>query len=148
MTPINLLDNLVEILKEILVLQSTANETGFNVYSQTLPRKQSAKDDSMFPYCIVSLGDGRQSDNSTQDVIITFGIKDKNNDYQGFRDIANAIEGVRQKFSKNPNINDIFDISSSIDWTISDGLETYPFYYGAIILTVTIPQTTNYSEII
>lgn len=141
MTPLFLQDGLEEEIKKVLSLQLTANSEGFHIYAQSLPPKQDAKDCSVFPYCLISLGDGEQnSEFATQDVVITFGARDTKLDYQGYRDIANAIESTRQHLIKNQIIGERFALQLPIRWVIPQAEDTYPFYFGAMILTYSLPM--------
>lgn len=141
MTPLFLLDSLKLKLLELLKMQSTAHETGFNVFLQNLPPKTHAKDDAIFPYCLIELGDGGQtSDSASQDIIITFGVKDANADYQGYRDVANAIEATRQFLTGKSILENTFQLNLPIKWTIPQDTGTYPYYFGAIIVTYELPM--------
>lgn len=143
MTPLYLQGELKKLLSKTLKLQSTAQDIGFNVYQQNLPSKLNAKDDSMFPYCLISLGDGEQiEDSATQDVVLTFGVKDIKADYQGYRDIANAIESVRQLLIKEQVVAQIFQLKLPIKWTLPQTEEVYPYYFGAIVATYELPLIT------
>lgn len=141
MTPFNLQEKLVENIKS-LNLQSTAINSGFNVFIQNLPPKKDAKDDSMFPFCLITLTDGEQGEEATQDILFTFGVKDQNTNYQGYKDIVNSIEKVRQYLIKDKEVENRFILKTPIRWTYPDSVETYPFYFGAILATYTIPQIT------
>lgn len=136
MTSLYLQDYLKQKLEELLKLQSTAHETGFNVYMQNLPPPTHAKDDTMFPYCLIGLGDGEQTnDTATQDIVISFGVKDVNADYQGYRDIANAIESTKQFLIKHLILDDRYQLKLPIKWVIPQDDIVYPYYFGAIIVT-------------
>jgi len=140
MTPFELQEKLVIHIERVLNLQSTANNIAFNVYTQNLPQKNGAKDESMYPFSVVALADGEQGDEATQDVVFTFGVKDASLNYQGFKDVVNAIEKVRQYLIANQEIEQRFCLKLPLRWTYPESTETYPFYFGAIIATYTIPK--------
>lgn len=148
MTPFELQEQLAIGISNTVNLQSTANKTKFNVYKQNLPPKKDAKDDSMYPFCLITLVDGEQDEEAIQDVVFTFGVKDSNSDYQGFRDVVNAIEKVRSFLIGNQEIGERFCLKFPLRWTYPDSTETYPFYFGAIIATYTIPQINMNNQFI
>lgn len=140
MTPLFLQKELKSQLEQLLKLQLTAQNDGFNVFLQSLPSRKDAKDDSAFPYCCITLGDGEQNQSdATQDIIFTFGVKDKTTDYQGYQDIVNVVESVRQYLIENQEIAKHFTIQQPIKWVIPPDESVYPYYFGAVIATYSIP---------
>lgn len=147
MTPLNLQDSLKMELEKVLANVLLKSSEAFHFYTQNLPPKKDSQDKSMFPYCLIKLGDGEDDqETSTQDVIIVFATWDKDKDYQGYRDVMNAIQIVREYLKKNQEIDDTFSIKYPVRWASPDDSDTYPFYFGAILVTFSLPQIGLVSE--
>lgn len=147
MTPLFLLDALENQLKVILEHVGLRCGKPFQVYPQNLPPRKAKGDFSEFPYCKIELGDGSDDkDGSGQDVILVFGVRDDDPEYQGYRDVMNGIESVREYFLKYPTLDGRFEVQRPIQWTIPDNPATYPAYFGALILRFSIPQPQRVSE--
>lgn len=141
MTPLFLQSALKAELKQVLagVLLKTAQT--INIYEQNLPPKKDDKDCSFFPFCQIKLGDGEDKDDvSTQDVILIFGTIDKSTRFDGYQDVMNCIQRVREHLLETRMVANRFEVQLPIRWATPESESTYPFYYGAILLTFDIPR--------
>lgn len=146
MTPLFLQDAL---LKDIGALLQNLQVAGgnFKGYGQNLPPRKADKDYSIYPFFRVLLCDGVDDDTATQDVVIVLCVRDPGEDMQGHRDIMNAIQRIREHYRKHPEIASTFSVTGKIRWTLPEDSDTYPEFYGAVLLTVAIPQISVYSEL-
>lgn len=141
MTPLFLQSTLKTELESVLaeVLLKTAQT--INIYEQNLPPKKDDKDRSFFPFCQIKLGDGEDGDDSsTQDVILIFGTIDKSTSFDGYQDVMNCIQKVREHLLKKRTVANTFEVQLPIRWAAPENEATYPFYYGAVLLTFSIPR--------
>lgn len=147
MTPLNLQQALKATLEQVAKLQLTAqHDGGFNIFLQNPPPK-SSKDDTIFPFICIELGDGEQSGSeATQEIIMTIGVKDTTTDYQGFQDVVTAIEELRRALMNNPVIGRRYRMKPSIRWIIPRDEDTYPYYFGAVIVSYELPMFTTPNE--
>lgn len=141
MTPLYLQSALKAELGLVLAGVSLKTAQKINIYEQNLPSKRDDKDCSFFPFCQIKLGDGEdKDDDSTQDVILVFGTVDKSTKFDGYQDVMNCIQRVREHLLKKRLIADTFEARLPIRWAAPENEATYPFYYGAMILTFGIPS--------
>lgn len=147
MTPFALLDALAQELEPL------AEEMGFQVFRQFIPPKK--RDDEPFQdYVMVSLGNGSQeSEEATQQVVVTFGAEDRpspgrgvfpgcSEDYQGYRDVVNLIEKVKQHLLRRRVIDEKFELRLPVQWVFPEE-ENYPYYFGGLLLNFTLPGMTE-----
>ena len=140
MTPFALLDALAQELEPV------AEEMGFKVFRQFIPPKK-REDEPFQDYVLVSLGDGSQeSEESTQQVIVTFGAEDcpscGASDYQGYRDVVNMIEKVKQYLLRRRIVGGKFELRLPMQWVFPEE-ENYPYYFGGLLMSFTIPGMTE-----
>jgi hypothetical protein len=147
MTPLDLQDSLKIELTEVLSKVLLKSGEQFNLYTQNLPPKKDAKDKSMFPYSLIKLGDGEDDlDDATQDIVIVFATYDNDQNYQGYRDVMNAIQKVREYLKEKQIIGQRYTVKYPIRWASPDDSDTYPYYFGAILVTFNLPQIGLVSE--
>jgi hypothetical protein len=147
MTSLDLQDSLKTEIGSVLSRVLTKGGEAFHIYTQNLPPKKDAKDDSMFPYGLIKLGDGEDDqDDASQDVVIVFATKDADQSYQGYRDVMNCIQRVREYLREQPEIGKRYSVKNPIRWAAPDDSATYPYYFGAILVTFHIPQIGPISE--
>ncbi len=135
-----------------LILQNKVKEElelfleKFNIYEQSLPPRK-GKDDSHFPYALIELGNGEENDEeATQEIVITFGVKDEVEDYSGYTGIVNVVQEVRQHMLSKKIIGEMFEVKKPIKWVLPESNETYPKYFGGILLTFSIPLVVYNNE--
>lgn len=139
MTPFALLDALAQELEPV------AEEMGFKVFRQFIPPKK-REDEPFQDYVLVSLGDGSQeSEESTQQVVVTFGAEDcpcGASDYQGYRDVVNMMEKVKQHLLRHRTVSGKFELRLPVQWVFPEE-ENYPYYFGGLLMSFTIPGMTE-----
>ena len=123
------------------------------VFSQSLPPKKYENDtDTLFPYCVVSVGDGKDDQKgSSVDVTLSFGAMDHEPDYQGYADICHMVDICRLDLAENPWIEAKYEVQQPVNFTLSpDDRITYPYYFGGIWFTVSVPplNKTVYNNLI
>lgn len=147
MTPLFLMDALEESLTPVLANVGLLCGKPFRIFRQNLPPRKVKGDVSEFPYCKIELGDGGDEESgSVQDVVLVFGVRDEDPGYQGYRDILNGIETVREHFLKHPELGGSFEAKLPIRWTLSADTATYPAYFGALLLRFDIPRPQRVSK--
>lgn len=157
MTPLMALDELCKVMSDLFDGLVMLDSEKFKVYSQNLPPKVAGELNEPYPYCLVTLAEGNQTDDdASQEFVIMLGTKEdlllqkdqpyKTSTYSGYRDIANAIEQIRQRFSANPEYGNCFTVQPNLKWVIQSGDEDYPFYVGGIHLTVDLPKSSIISQ--
>lgn len=142
MTPLFLQDSLNKRIESILSPMELMGGRKFIGYTQEAPPQREDKDDSLFPFFRVLLGEGEDgNEDAVQDVVIVLATRDPSRDRQGYRDVMNAIQRLREHFSKDPDISRRFTIQKPIRWRPPDpGDNTFPEFYGAIQFKVELPQ--------
>lgn len=135
MTSLILQQLLVEKVKELFKNFKLKNEKGnlvsLNIYPQSLPAKKGKKDESHFPYIIAKLMDGSTNDKESKcKVAFIIGTYDDEDTYQGYKDVLNIIEKIRDKLLVERYYKQ-FQLTYPLDWVVHDE-DTYPFYFGAV----------------
>lgn len=149
MTPFMLLDSLKEILEGLMAGIQLKCGRPVKVYTQNAPMRRTEEDDGAFPYCLIKLGDGRDGEEGpVQDIAMVFGVLDESDDYEGFRDAVNLVEAVRQRFYEYPQFGPFEVITKKTAWTFPQDGETYPYYFGAVLLCVALPGIPRVSNFI
>ena len=162
MTELNLLDALVARFREIfksyeLIAKSGLSQT-VKVFPQFLPQpsavaiKPKADSENIepqgynptdiesnFPCVIVKLADVIDKEEGTLDqarinVNILVGIYDENKDNQGYRDVWNIIEAIRQDLLTMPArvLAERYRLEMPMKSYVFDDEPTWPIYYGVI----------------
>jgi hypothetical protein len=138
MIPANLQSGLVKRLEDVLSnfkLKNPNNEEiTINIYKQNLPQLDADDDISLYPYILVKLADGEIADVTSLHkikVLLIIGIFDDSLESQGDQDVLNVIQKVLDDFKKNPLIDNKFDLSYPVRWTIHEE-DVYPFFFGGI----------------
>lgn len=142
MTPLLLQDSLLEEMKQLLA----DSGQDFQFFAQSPPARKSDDDPPPIPYCNVILEDGSDDEESKQDVVIVFATKDTNRDFQGYRDVMIAIEKVRTRFRRNQEVGGCFIHDGPIRWAPPTDNSTYPYFFGAVLLSFRIPRITQTSD--
>lgn len=99
-----------------------------------MPRKNNSRNEEKYPYCIVKLQEGEHeevSEPGLTQVMFILGMFDEEDDFSGYKDVANAINQLIQNLERNPIINGQFQLQLPIRWAIHDE-DTYPYYFGAV----------------
>lgn len=152
MTPTLLQDCLVKEVKNIIsgmLLSNAKNEkASINVYPQYLPSKKSQNDESHFPYILVRVIDGEDSTDELPSicrVVFIIGIYDKDSNYQGYKDIMNIIEKIRQHLLKKRVFNNKYTLEGPVKWAVNEE-DIYPLFFGGIETNWNIGQISMEDE--
>ena len=148
-----LIEDLESVLKDIVTKNADGNEVaGLTGYKNRLPVTQSFEGDStkFFPYFIVRIDSGQTKDDEdwwhvAVDIIIA--VHELELEGQGHKHILIAIQKIVDRFATDPQLHDSHDpegvfryrAEQKIDWALQED-DTYPFYYGAVALTFSVPK--------
>ena len=156
MTLINLMEDikidLDNLFKKSKFKTSMGEYKTFEIYKGSLPIPDSEESPEPMPYIIVQLVNGeiRLSSNivSVRLILATYD-DDKNN--KGYFDILNAIEKIRQHYTKYPILNKRYvakiDDKNSFEWSLPDE-DTYPYYFGGIQLNFEVAHCDREDDFI
>ncbi|NCC16550.1 MAG: hypothetical protein EOM28_09405 [Clostridia bacterium] len=146
MTPIFLQRSLVEELKALFAdFCSTDDVSGkrpkFNVYSQDLPITLGGDDEERVPYVIVRIDNGNIQELNEQErveIILVFCVKATNENRQGYLDVMNMIQRVKERFFKNFRVGEYFFFEPPFEWAVQEE-DTFPYFYGAVKMNFYCP---------
>jgi hypothetical protein len=151
--PILLQDYLVKDLQDLFVNFKLKNPKGekvnLNIYPQTLPAKQGSKDKDHFPYVLVILTDGSDTEeinNATTNIMFLIGIYDLESNYQGYRDAINVINKISKHLISNRVFNDQYTVAYPFNWKLSEE-DTYPYYFAALMTSWETPKIIQNNQI-
>ncbi len=137
MTIEELLDALAEettkALKGFHLRSAKENQIPINVYTQNLPLKEEKNDEKIYPYVCVCFDtsdienayDGKEFVN----LYFVVGVVDREKDNQGYRDVLQIIEQVKQHFFRRGVIQNAFRLEYPVKSTIQQE-DTYPYFIG------------------
>lgn len=162
MVALQLQDALAEEIKNLTSHMRLKNPRGedvpLNVFKQNLPivlrenkeilpgdeeldedyQNQEEEAGKHFPYCIVKLDSGGSEDAESAHIIKTVlvvGLYDDSLEANGYRNILNIFEDIRQRFRKNPILNGQYQAEEKISWALpDDDMETNPYCFGAMYM--------------
>lgn len=140
MTLNNLIDDLKKDLENLFAGSKYKSAIGdyksFDIYKGNLPISNSEEEPEPMPYIIVQLVNGKVNINSNSVAVrLILAIYDDSYDNQGYSDILNAIETIRQHYTQHPILNNRYyakiDDKNSFDWSLPDE-DVYPYYFGGV----------------
>ncbi|MDT3416169.1 hypothetical protein QO009_002037 [Brevibacillus aydinogluensis] len=144
MTPIVMLDQLVERLKSIVSnFELPSNVEGVKKAPQVLagylPEKRQNQDQPDLPYVIARfLGDNETDEQATATVKIIVGTYSKDQK-DGWRDTLNVLTRIKQELLARPVFGGSFLVARPIKTELPEE-HPYPEWWGTITLDVIIPQ--------
>lgn len=140
MTPTILQDSLVADFKQQLdgfqLNNAKGDRVNLNIYPQNLPAKKGQKDSDHFPYLVIRVMEGEDQEDKEESknickVAFIIGAFDDNDNYQGYKDVMNAIEKIILRLKRKKLYNNQFELTSPLKWLIHDE-DTFPYYFGGI----------------
>lgn len=144
-TPFILQEALVDEIKALFAGTTFNNADGedvpLNVYPQRLPAKKTENDDEHFPYCIVRVNGGgtvSEDESPSCKALIFFGLIDEDPNYQGYKDIMNALRKLETHLFSKRIIGRQFSIEYPYDWAVYEE-DTFPYYFGGAETNWTLP---------
>lgn len=149
MIPLDLQDGLIWRFKKVFdgcLFKNPKDEyVPLNIYSQHLPAKDKKKESSEFPYLIVRLADGTDSDphdpNSTK-ILFIAGVYDRHNNHQGYRDAILIIQTIYESLKRDPVVDKRFELTYPINWAYHDE-DTEPYFFAGLETNWEIPKVTR-----
>lgn len=157
MIPLTLQKGIVERMEEVFkniqymkppktganVEESNSELQKVQVFSQRLPVK-TGKNDSQFPFVLVKLVDGVQTDRENPYIVqvaIYVGVYDEDFNNRGHEDVSLMLNKIIHTFQEKPIVGGSFevDFESPITWSIADE-DTEPYFYGGISLHFEAPK--------
>ena len=132
---IELLDALADKVREILAdfkIRSTKDgeHCEINIYVQYLPGRKKKEDETFYPYVIVCFDEQTVSDENEIKIYFLIGIRDDNEDKQGFRDVLQIANKIYYKLLEQPLVGN-FRIERECKIILQQE-ETFPFFIGGI----------------
>lgn len=146
MTPIFLQISLVEELKALYADFYSTDDISkkpskVNVYQQDLPIVFGSDGEEPVPYVIVRIDSGNIQELNEQErvaVILVFCVKATNENRQGYLDVMNMIQRVKERFFKNFSVGKYFFFEPPFEWAVQDE-DTFPYFYGAVKMNFYCP---------
>lgn len=132
---LELLDLLVDKVREIISdfkLRSTKDSEygSINVYAQDLPGRKKKEDATYYPYIIVCFDEQTVSDDIDIKMYFLIGIRDDNEDKQGFRDVLQIANKIYFKLLESPLVGQ-FRMEKECKIMLQQE-DTFPFFIGGI----------------
>ncbi len=133
MTPIRLQNALKTKMEKILsgkrLMSQEGIEKSIQVFEQHLPRKaksQSRNPESTFYPCVIVYLD--EGNNERVKVLFVVATHDDTGDNQGYKDVMNIVEAVSQELTRNPLVNEKFEMTKC-DWFYNEQ-DNYPYFFA------------------
>lgn len=148
MTPLSLQkslkDELNNLFKGYVDINQSNKASSIKFYENSAPIPldgQNEKD--IYPYGIVRIPSGIVPDNgdtfASAKVIILLAYYDEDLSNDGNKYIMSAIFKIVERFRKNSLLDEYFNQSGDIEWSLSDE-DTYPYFFGGIEMNFTLPN--------
>lgn len=146
-------DAMVEELKQLFKGKKYAGPAGrelLNVYKQDVPIPEDNDEDAdteaaASPYVVVELTGGVINTPDEPQIVemsLTICAFDTSTKRVGYQDVVNIKEDIVQRFCTMPYFGGAFTVNYPITWAMQRD-DTHPYYYGAVLLNVTVPAMTS-----
>lgn len=130
-----LAEETAEALKGFRLRSAKENLIPINVYTQNLPLKEGKDDERIYPFVCVAYECSDIADSyegkEQADIYFLLGIIDREKDNQGYRDVLQMIERIRQHFFRKGIIKNAFRLGYPIHTEIQPE-DTYPYFIGGM----------------
>ncbi|TGV00499.1 hypothetical protein EN829_057710 [Mesorhizobium sp. M00.F.Ca.ET.186.01.1.1] len=142
MTPVLLMHSLKAFLEEVVADVELTSPKGIfarpQIFLEALPQRKADSQEEDYPFIIVRAAGGEDmEDGSTASLSLIFGTYSKDDD--GFMDVLNIIECVRQALLKCRVVGKSFRMELPLKWKLFDE-QPYPAWVGEMNTMWTIPQ--------
>ncbi|WGV57791.1 hypothetical protein QIH01_20180 [Brevibacillus brevis] len=142
MTPVLLMRSLQTFLEQVVAnVELTSPKSASarpQVFLEALPQRKADSQEEDYPFIIVRAAGGEdQADGSTFSITLLVGTHSKSDD--GFIDVLNIIEDVRQALLKKRVVGQSFRMELPFKWKLYDE-QPYPGWIGEMNTLWTIPQ--------
>lgn len=139
-----------ELLKDVWAKNSLGEDVQAQVFPQRLPVMTEDEDDEtkLFPYAIVRLGDAKTAgDEDPWHVTVDWllGVYDDERKGQGHLHILTMIERITDRFIAEPLLDHRYRAEQDMETVLQDE-DTYPFYFGGVEITFSIPKVGRRDE--
>lgn len=101
------------------------------------------------PYIVSEITGGKrdaEDDASMVSVAVVVCVCDDNTAKNGHKDCLGIIHRIMERFGKDPCLAGRFVLRYPIEWTLSDE-DTYPYYYGGLMLSFEVPAIEKEDEL-
>ncbi|MCM3141305.1 hypothetical protein [Brevibacillus sp. MER 51] len=142
MTPVLLMRSLKSFLEEVVANVELTSPKGVltqpKVFLEALPQKAASSQEEDFPFVIIrAMGGEDQDGKASVSINLLVGTHSKDDD--GFIDVLNIIEDVRQSLLKNRVVGGSFRLDLPLKWKLFDE-QPYPGWIGEINTLWEIPR--------
>lgn len=146
MTPIFLQRCLVAELKVLFTGFCSTDDVSqkfstVKVFAQDLPIAFGGDEEEQVPYIIVRIDSGNIQELNQQErveMILIFCMKSTNESRQGYLDIMNMIQRVKDRFLRNFRLGEYFFFEPPFEWVVQEE-DTFPYFYGAVKMNFYCP---------
>lgn len=104
-------------------------------------KRQRQPDNDYFPYVVLRLVEGEEEENDAMATVrIGIGIYDDSDEMEGYMNLANVIEEIKQAILKVGILDHKYETTDRIKWKIyEDQSETWPMWEGEMLTKWTLP---------
>jgi hypothetical protein len=118
-------------------------------FLQNLPAPE--MEDAFFPFVILrcnKLVDMEGVPYARAEVALVIGVYDPEDTFQGYRDVMNMQEKIRQRFLRDPLLDGRFVLEMPLECYAADDFSdvTYPYFYGGVSTVWRMPNMPLDSE--
>lgn len=146
MTPIFLQKSLVEELKALFAGFCSKDDvvgkcSQVNIFPQDLPIAFGGDEEERVPYIIVRIDSGNIQELNQQErveMILVFCVKSTNENRQGYLDVMNMIQRVKDRFFRKFRLGEYFFFEPPFEWAVQEE-DTFPYFYGAVKMNFYCP---------
>ena len=146
----DLIAEIEALLKDVRTKNTDGEEIiGIKGYPHMLPILQSDEDDpaQYFPYFIVRYDGGQTEDDDDcwhVSTNIILGVHETATE-NGHEHILVMIQRIVDRFAWDPQFAKKYRVDQKIQWAVQED-DTYPFYFGAVALTISAPKIGRKSD--
>lgn len=146
-----LITEIENILSGMELKNAAGEKTKIKGYDQWLPKTTEYETDrsQFFPFFTVALQNGETSDDEDDlwhvGVIIYLAVFNDSLDNNGHHELLSMIQKITDRFLENRCLNYAYNAEPKMGWEILDE-DTYPYYYGDVQMTFTVPKQGRSNE--
>lgn len=150
----SLAEEFARLFSDCTFTNSIGHSAAIKSFVHSLPVKKGddelkSDDDLPEPYIISEVIGGKQASESEPHIVTVYVVActcDDNTARQGHQDILLIIQRIIERFSKDPLLAQRFVSKFPIEWAIVDE-DTYPYYYGGLIMQFEVPAIEKEDEL-
>lgn len=135
-------------------MNSIGHSVPLKSYVHSLPIKQ-GDDDVLLdehlpePYIVSEINGGKKATDDDAHIVtvsVVICVCDDNTARHGHQDILSIIHSIVERFGQNPVLGGRFVMRPALDWSLSDE-DTYPYYYGGLLMQFEVPAVEKEDEL-